>query len=813
MDFQICPSCQQSVLEDDVEVCPFCGASMKGPPVKTAKPTPAAKKSPALTKAPAAKGATKPAENDDILTHSDDVKQAIPASARPTKQRTQAIQCPMCETTGYIPKEAAGKPVKCANPQCLVPVFVAPAPEAPPAPPPAPKPQGPGVAVWGGGAVALVLIGGGLAYFFATQTEKTPATSGSMTSEDLALLNSFNEEANKVPGKSAAGTSDTTTATTTTENPPVNSAAPSGTDVDAILQRMADLSLVSQQNRSKPFCRRLTAEAAASAGRLPRALEQLDALKAVGRDVPYFTIPVDCELFWQYRIAKDEAAAAKHAEAVKSAIARLPKFGRTRLQFSGQAAAVLVAAGLTSDAEQLLATQSISDTSGQLAAWQVQTLSTDDQNLYRIHENRPIAPWQQPQRVAAITTLVLRDAASTARDWVGATSDATAREEAMTAWSVAYARRTVSSGQPFDWESIAALAASSEPAGLVNLYARLGQALASLDQDDLARKALELATRGVAELPPPSEQTMPEVRQVPGYRLPNRGGIQRQVVAMGEVARLQSQLGDQEGAKNSLQAALAYGRSLAPALPLARERLSQAEQAPPAVLRNQLKAALDLKNDDEARVASVNYRKSLQDIQTAAQERFSTQTRLLEQAIDWGMGTAVLEYISANIESEDASRREPFAGTTLIPALLASFEQAGQSDQVAAINQLLTRAGQKQVPAASGWTLVWTQMDKDVGAAAQSLGSIPSSEQQADAIALVGVSRLVQFGKPDAALAFAAKVSDQALREECYQQIAAQQSKTGNTADLTTAMEAIPQVTEKLSVAWGLVQGAPGKPR
>lgn len=786
---------------------------MKGPPVKSAKPAPTAKKSPTPTKAPGGKGASKPAANDDILTHSDDVKQAIPASARPTKQRTQAIQCPMCETTGYIPKEAAGKPVKCANPECLVPVFVAPAPEAPAAPPPAPKSQGPGVAVWGGGAVALVLIGGGVAYFLATQTEKSPTTSGSMSSEDLALLNSFNDEEKDYAGQAPVGNSDSTTATTTTTNSPPETAAPGAADVDSILQRMADLSLVSQQNRSKPFCRRLTAEAAASAGRLPRALEQLDALKAVGRDVPYFTIPVDCELFWQYRNTGDEAAAAKHAEAVNAAVAKLPKFGRTRLQFAGQAAAVLVAAGLSSDAEQVLATQSSSDTSGQLAAWQVQTLATPDQNLYRVHAIRPIAPWQQPQRVAAITTLVLRDAGSAARDWVAATKDTAAREEAMAAWSVAYAQRSVAAGQPIDWESIASLAGTSEPAGLVNLYARLGQALSSLDQGDAAKQALELATRSVGELPPPSEQAMPEVRQATGYRLPNRTSIQKQAIAVAEVARLQSQLGDQETAKSSLQTALAYGRSLAPALPLAREQLSQAEQAPPAVLRNQLKAALDLKNDDEARVASVNYRKALQDIQAASQERLSTQVRILEQAIDWGMGPAVLEYITASVGSEDAARREPFAGTTLIPALLASFETAGQADQVAAINQLLTQAGQKQVPTASGWTLVWTQMDKDVSAAAQALASVPSSEQQADAIALVGVSRLVQSGKPDAALAFAAKVSDQALREECYQQIAAQQARTGKTSDLTTAMEAIPQVTEKLSVAWGLVEGAASKPR
>ncbi|HEV8001753.1 MAG TPA: hypothetical protein VGP63_17845, partial [Planctomycetaceae bacterium] len=30
MDLPSCPSCRQSVLDDDAEVCPFCGAPMKG---------------------------------------------------------------------------------------------------------------------------------------------------------------------------------------------------------------------------------------------------------------------------------------------------------------------------------------------------------------------------------------------------------------------------------------------------------------------------------------------------------------------------------------------------------------------------------------------------------------------------------------------------------------------------------------------------------------------------------------------------------------------------------------------------------------
>ena len=48
MDFRKCPACEASVLEDDVDDCPFCGASMSGKPKPTgssSKPTTASKES------------------------------------------------------------------------------------------------------------------------------------------------------------------------------------------------------------------------------------------------------------------------------------------------------------------------------------------------------------------------------------------------------------------------------------------------------------------------------------------------------------------------------------------------------------------------------------------------------------------------------------------------------------------------------------------------------------------------------------------------------------------------------------------------
>src|SRR5580658_7067153 len=68
MDLPSCPSCRQSVLDDDAEVCPFCGAPMKGgapaPGTRAsarpaaAPPRPTARPEPKSTPAPATKPAT-----------------------------------------------------------------------------------------------------------------------------------------------------------------------------------------------------------------------------------------------------------------------------------------------------------------------------------------------------------------------------------------------------------------------------------------------------------------------------------------------------------------------------------------------------------------------------------------------------------------------------------------------------------------------------------------------------------------------------------------------------------------------------------
>src|SRR4051812_13176390 len=155
MDLPTCPACKQSVLDEEAVECPFCGAPMKGG-ASAARPGAAAK--PPAAKSPAARpGTSKTGSSPDIAARSsagrgrpektddepaapaadDDpfaidpsvAASAIPVSRQPGPGKPLEVVCPMCETKGFVSLKAAGKQVKCCNPQCMVPIFTAPAPE------------------------------------------------------------------------------------------------------------------------------------------------------------------------------------------------------------------------------------------------------------------------------------------------------------------------------------------------------------------------------------------------------------------------------------------------------------------------------------------------------------------------------------------------------------------------------------------------------------------------------------------------------------------------------------------------------------
>ncbi|RPI83577.1 MAG: hypothetical protein EHM42_08290, partial [Planctomycetaceae bacterium] len=183
MELLSCPTCKQSVLDEDATECPFCGSPMKAgaapsrPAAGAGKPTAAGGK-PGTGKGPAKSEPGKSAEDDPFGVDPSVAAKAIALAPKPVAGRSFEVKCPMCETMGYSSSKVVGHTVKCCNPQCLVPIFTVKAPrkEEPPAPPP-PTPKTP-VALYAGIIGAVLALGAGYVWFFESKPKPPPASTG-----------------------------------------------------------------------------------------------------------------------------------------------------------------------------------------------------------------------------------------------------------------------------------------------------------------------------------------------------------------------------------------------------------------------------------------------------------------------------------------------------------------------------------------------------------------------------------------------------------------------------------------------------------
>ncbi|MFP6763639.1 MAG: hypothetical protein VB858_08475, partial [Planctomycetaceae bacterium] len=97
---------------------------MSGKPAASpASPTAARKKSTAAKKTDTTAGGD---DDDPFGVASAVTGKSIPLLAKPTKGRLHRVICPMCETAGFHSKQIVGRDVRCANKECLVPIFTAP---------------------------------------------------------------------------------------------------------------------------------------------------------------------------------------------------------------------------------------------------------------------------------------------------------------------------------------------------------------------------------------------------------------------------------------------------------------------------------------------------------------------------------------------------------------------------------------------------------------------------------------------------------------------------------------------------------------
>jgi len=824
MDFPVCPACGQSVLDDDAEDCPFCGSSMTAKPgarptvpkpaasasakpgatpskpgvAANSKPTPAGKGTSANKPGGAKAGAADDFPFDADLPAS---KSAIQAMPNATKQRSLQVVCPMCETAGYVPPTAAGQEVKCANPKCMVPVFKAPAVVVE-APPPPPKKSNL-VPIIGIAAAVVVVVGLGIFVLPGLLASK-PKPSG-MSDEARELMAEMAKGNSGTPATTPKTTpSKTATTPGTTKNGETNTSPapkPAEAAITEALKQLNDACLVGdRRQRSKPYCRQLAAEANALVGETAAAREHLAQLIVVGKDVPYYRIVPNLELFWSEWSAGDKTAAGKSLDAALADAPKIPKLGRNQLEIAGRLAAALEAGGRIPDALAVLQGHQSAESDGQLAA-HVQ-MATDGR-LARLTNVRAVLPWSAPQAVAATAALVARDQLTAARDWSAAQPNDEAKSECLAIWAEGVARGQAQPGSADSNPEIVEAVKGLAPSLAARVWARASYGRFAAKDVGGAAATLKVASDLLTAVAVPSELTMPEIKQTPKYTLPAPAPLVQAATAAAEIAFVQSLSADTlKDAEASLELALQFARGLAPGLPAVSQRSNEAEQLGASGLLGLLKRELALKTDDEARLAVGKYRRALNDITEASEKRFELQTRLLSRFADVGLKDKVWIVVSSRSAESEASLRDDFLATPLVGELLEIFH--GTETEKAIQGALSANA----TPMRPDVAVLRDLLKKgDAQGAAEFVSGLDTKSGRRDELTLTMATWLAASDKPDTALQFIGRLDDIVLREEAYRLTAGLAAQRGHTEALAKQIGLANQATERAALCRGLIGG------
>ena len=669
MEFRNCPSCKASVLEDDVEDCPFCGASMSGKPSAKPAPKQAPKPGPpgvAKPAAPPAKGtaATKPPagaassrtrpepeperpeDNSDPfevdpLAH----KQATSVSIKSGKGRTIEVKCPMCETVGFIAPSQAGKDVKCCNPGCKLPIFKS--PKLPPEVKAEPE-KAKGLSMGMISLLAVVglsLVGGGIYYFILSPTPPPPKP---VVEVPVTPVNTVPE-----PG------------------PLDNVVMPVQKHEVSTVAEIRQLALqeilkvtIKPDIRTKPYGRQLAAEALLVTGDLVGAKEQIAKMGTTGAQ--YAVEPLALLALAQIGAGDKAAAEATLKEAVEKS-AKLPNVLRSHLDAVVVLAATLVRFDRSPEAVELLGRFSQTDNHLRAALSETWRASLD-QGTFDFAKESSLSHLElcgHPLWVATTVHLCRQGEWDPALAWSRATPDQVTQDAALAAWAGMIAAHQVSKPDPaLDAKLNATIAASGLAAKVRMQVATAEVRLLHGDQGVTAATATELEALLVSTRIPPAADA-PDMKAIydsagtPFAGLPDPRPGTSLALAMSDIADLQMKLGNKTGGWATLVKAMELLRSVSPSPAMAQHLFDQSNDNI-EVIKNQLNIVLKL-GDDEAqkRRALSRYRGQCEVILQLANDRFSIQHALLRRAMRFGLLNEVWQFAQTHEQAEMA-RLEPY---------------------------------------------------------------------------------------------------------------------------------------------------------
>lgn len=702
MDLPSCPSCGQSVLDDDAEDCPFCGASMSGKP--GAKPATASTSDnkPAGPKKRQSKQADseKSSSDDPFDLASPVTRKVVQLLPKPAKGKVHRIVCPMCETTGFQSKKAAGREVRCSNKECLVPIFTAPSLEGEEKPEVASaaaadtsatesEPKKLSIGAYIGIAVAAALILGGGAIYFTSE----PAEKELTAEEQLALKRGGSspvtpDTPDQVAPPVDSGPTDTVPveqsgSNTGRKGPPVAEMR------ETALRLMEHTSLQRDRNQRKPFCRRLTAEAFALAGDFDAVQQQLTQLDKVGPQLKYYRILPLVQVAWKQLESGNAAGATASVQEALPLVADLPAFGTLATDTVTELSTLLVAMDRAPEAIALLNKRNDSGSLGQFLESRSRSESTSQQPFDVAVSIRPVTGWSAPQWVSVVVSLTTRGMSEKALAFATSAPDQVKVVDCLSGWAEA---SLIVAGDDGPLESIGRAIQSLDRTAQSRIHSRCALTLHSLGKPALATAPL---SRAKELLPSPGEPFTIDLQRLKSgaeLDLPDAQPVRRAVLAAAELAHAQAVLDNSEDAWNSTLQAMNLARTMAPALPVAEKPFAEIKQRGEAAIIEELKSLRNLLTDDEARIAYQNYRNRSRQLLNAAQERLTLQEQVLTEVLDWGFADQIWDEIRNRSDEVNAGpAHEPWFDTNLVKALYNSFRVTGQNDKASAVESAVTK--------------------------------------------------------------------------------------------------------------------------
>ncbi|MEZ6122186.1 MAG: zinc ribbon domain-containing protein [Planctomycetaceae bacterium] len=790
MELPKCPSCGQSVLDDDAQDCPFCGSPMKGPAVKKAQAKPGTSPSAPPVK-PGTSAKPEPDSDDPFaIAQNPAGGKVIPCAPKPMKGRLHRVVCPMCDTQGFVPKAAVGHQVRCANKDCLVPLFTAPAdadeakkPRTPtrmneeeprrkkvPADPGAPK--NPMVMYGIVGGVLLVLTLGLVAWL----NQPAPTHLGPANIPlPVAGDDDPDEDNPQTPVK-----------------PPQDT--PETTNVKAadLLPAMIQVARITSGNRDKAFCRRLTGDTALRLGLTAEAQAEFAQMAKISsstsRDTKYYQIAPLVEDFWRLRTAGKTADADSQLKKAAALSDGIPGTGVLAIESGISLAAALAETGDVPAAtavveglqrDQTLATQI---DAVRLGVWL--TLATSIQEDGR----RSPAPdavflWNEPLLTATGLELALHRRWETAVAWATSLKNPLTVSDtlaAITAEAVAVKASDATGDQ------ILTAAAAHSPETQLRVLSLLAQNSNAANRWQAASAALPAAPENQAVSPD-------KIQAVLDSDVTKTAATTEQALALAEFAIAAMRHGDEATAIEGigrLYATLVSEIAPTTALRKASAELQKDEQG----VRRRVAEQLGLSDDNQIRSRYLSYRRNIDRLSAAAEDRRLLLIRCLVRIVDQGG----LKAVKAALKENDAVMEKEVCLDDLKQLLDAAVIAAGHSsadipeDHPEHVQRLQRTEPIPEIAAATSIGAAWGKYSET--GRAVSITELENSRdlyglRAAHAAFLAELAAKKQQAKP--LIEDLAQLKDELWREGCLSLAAFALTENGHSTEVSGALTTI----------------------